>query len=351
MNASPLYAGLFLVAAVTLMPPAHAAPTYTITSLGDLGSYTTDALALNNAGQVVGLAQDASGGQHLFFSSGGVMTSVAKASGYAYQVNGINDNGEILAFGKIYSADGTTKILPYMDGSYRAINNSGQVGGEAFDVHAWGDRFITYSPVSGLQKSSGPVAYDMYGTDINDTGRMVGFARWHEADDRFAPISYYNGQFQMLETGAGIGGRAEAVNNSGFAVGEVWRDGYYRAAMWTPDGKLVDLGAMLDPDISSMALNINSTGEVVGYSQSGAFLYSGGVMYNLNDLTSDAIWMDKAIAINDQHQILAQSWWDNHGVLLSLGSPISPVPEPLGWAMLLPGLFMFGTMRWRKRAS
>jgi probable HAF family extracellular repeat protein len=77
--------------------------TYTLTDLGTLGGASSYAYGLNNAGQVVGVAQLANLQQHAFVWDNGVMTDLDPNDftfgGPASTANAINDAGQIVGFG------------------------------------------------------------------------------------------------------------------------------------------------------------------------------------------------------------------------------------------------------------
>ena len=107
----------------------------------------------------------------------------------------------------------------------------------------------------------------------------------------------------------------------------------------------------------SVALGINSSGQVVGFSTtsggvSHAFLYDGTTMLDLNSLLaadSQGWTITEARAINDSSQIAAtgrDSSGDYHALLLN---PVSSVPEPSSIVMLgLGSLALIGLRKARQ---
>jgi len=71
-----------------------------LTALSFPGATVTEALGLNNLGQVVGFYNDAMGNPHGFIFSGGVFTSIDDTAAPATQttINGINNFGQIVGF-------------------------------------------------------------------------------------------------------------------------------------------------------------------------------------------------------------------------------------------------------------
>jgi probable HAF family extracellular repeat protein len=73
-----------------------------MTDLGTLGGINSNAIAINNKGQVVGTARTSSGSIHAFIYENGVMRDLnvlASFSGTLWSATGINDNGQIIATG------------------------------------------------------------------------------------------------------------------------------------------------------------------------------------------------------------------------------------------------------------
>lgn len=91
-----------------------------------------------------------------------------------------------------------------------------------------------------------------------------------------------------------------------------------------------DLGTLLVPYATraSGAANINNLGQVVGQSGGHAFLYSGGVMQDLNNLVQnlppDGFFFNDAKFINGQGQIIANGT-DAHTYLLTPISTMSAI--------------------------
>jgi probable HAF family extracellular repeat protein len=80
----------------------------TYTALNYPKSTSTQALGINNNGEIVGSYTDANGGMHGFHYANGEWTSIDDPSGIGITlVNGINDNGVIVGFITISSTVNT----------------------------------------------------------------------------------------------------------------------------------------------------------------------------------------------------------------------------------------------------
>jgi probable HAF family extracellular repeat protein len=120
------------------------------------------------------------------------------------------------------------------------------------------------------------------------------------------------------------------------------------------DGVIHDLGTLpAGPNGATSSANaINSSGQIVGYSQAlangsvrnHAFVYSDGTMLDLNNLLEDAPgWtlLSTASGINDAGQIIGLGTYNGvtHGYLLT------PVPEPEGFVLAGLGLLSLFVLR------
>jgi probable HAF family extracellular repeat protein len=194
---------------------------------------------------------------------------------------------------------------------------------------------------------------DSISVDVNDTGRVVGWAMtstgfqhaysWTQASG-LVDIGVL-GQMPERQTS-----QAAAVNNAGLVVG--WS--YYgigsfaHAFSWTQAGGLVDLGT-LPGGYQSAATDVNDTGQVVGWSDD-----AGGVPHAVLWTTAGAVvdiggrW-SRAAAINDSGQVVcntqlafetqAFSWTPQGGrVDIGLGGvssaavALSDSGQVVGWA-------------------
>jgi probable HAF family extracellular repeat protein len=202
------------IALTTIIPP----------NLGygprDTGSVTGRALAINDAGVVVGsLETFATGYSGAFTWKDGVMTHLG------------------------------TSFIPV------AINRSGEIAG-----YEGGD----YSPEAVVWKDGvlTPLGA-FFATDMNDDGQVVGYRRL--ADNTTRAVIWQNGALTDLGTLGGGSAVAEGINKHRQVVG--WSstgDNVTHAFVWE-DGVMTDLGTLGGPQ--SAAYAINDLGEVVGVSR------------------------------------------------------------------------------------
>ena len=70
----------------------------TITTIDPFGSTFTQALGVNDLGEIVGFYTDAMGNQHGYIDNGGVFTSFDPPGSASTTINGLNDKGDFVGF-------------------------------------------------------------------------------------------------------------------------------------------------------------------------------------------------------------------------------------------------------------
>jgi probable HAF family extracellular repeat protein len=332
----------------------------------DLGAFTpngySQAYALNAHNQVVGFSNNSSGTARAFRWENGVMTDLGTFGGES-AAYGINDAGHVVG----YSQVGATTIRNAFLYSGGTMTNIGTLGGDeslAYDINNAGQitgysnqpvppfgspvRPFIYQGGSmiGLGTISG-IAAQSVGRAINENGEVVGYSQGPPALVGHHAFLYSAGVMTDIGSPGVDFNEAWDVNDHGVAVGGDFIGGGYHAVMFQ-SGTVIDLGVVAS-DPNSVAVAINNLGQVVGESNSGAglamraFLYDGGVMYDLNDLlepASASAWhLLDAYDINLRGYIVGSGMINGqrHGYLLV------PAPEPgaiqivaaLGAAMIL----------------
>jgi len=295
------------------------------TELGSLGGPRSDARAVNASGQIVGASQvlpEVSSPSRAYLLTDGVMQNLGTISGferYSYGANGINASGVVvgtLAVGISF------KAFEYKDGVMKTLG--------------------------GLSLSETSSALG-----INASGQIVGSSEVVDPNSVVPhAFLYTDGAMQDL----GVAGSANAINDSGVIVGGMYvQNKTLLHAFVRIDGVIHDLGTLpAGPNgAKSSADAINSSGQIVGYSQTlangavsnHAFVYSDGTMLDLNNLLEDAPgWtLISASGINDAGQIIGLGTYNGvtHGYLLT------PVPEPQGFVLAGLGLLSLFALRRR----
>ena len=309
MKTRVLWLALVVLAALTAIGSAAAATSYSVIDLGPSTDFAED---VNARGDVVG-----NGGQAFLYSRGVLTFLPPLGSGTGGVALGINDRGDVVGWSNtpdeahafLYRA-GTMRDLGTLGGGFSIandVNNAGLVVGASFDA-SFRTRPFVYS--GGQMRALG---FDGAANAINNRGQIAGW--FYPAAPLVFPIRAF------LATGAArrdlgtlLGGTnsvAEDVNDSGQAVG--WSDCggcVLEHAFLYAGGVMRDLGTLGGAE--SHAFAINNSGHVVGTSTTAqgfpqAFVWSAGVMRNLNDLippiSGGFLW--EAHGINDRGQIAA----------------------------------------------
>jgi probable HAF family extracellular repeat protein len=352
MRIRPLWRALMLALA-SLPLAAFADPQYTITYLPD----SVEASGLNNAGQVVGRLPAAyEGYPRGFVWTGGNLAILPTLGGPASTATGINASGVVIGnsdsgdVGRAFAySDGTIHNLGSLEMWYsstaHAINVSGQIVGDSYDAIGDHKGFLyqngVLSAIGGLGGRTIPNA-------ISDNGIIAGGSVAPYDNDFWHAFMQLNGTVTDLGTLGGANATARGVNNAGQVVGESNYDmstGDTHAFM-LDHGSLRDLGTFGGNESSARA--INASGMVVGSAETlnqtwHGFLYVNGQKMDLNGMVTGlgGSTVKDAIAINDSGQILASlcGGFECQSVLLN---PLTPVPEPPAYALLLCALALAG---------
>lgn len=339
---------------LTSFTSLHSA-SYQVTDLDTLGSVYSEALGINDSGQVVGrVLRD--GYWNAFTYSDNTMTYLYPVPGTLFNASGINDNGQIVGNGKGGAFLGYDSInwsfIPVIGNSpgniARGINDEGQVVG-------WRDERGVYSYHAFVYKNGsmhdlgtlGGNASDAFA--INSSSQIVG---WSETStlNQHAFLSS-GGSMLDLGTISGPNSTANDINETGQIVG--WSDvdnGIHTHASLWQNGLILDLGTL--GGNYSYAMAINDGGDVVGNSNTEdgyhAFVYVNGSIFDLNDLIDPSSgWILRdATDINNSGQIIGHginSFGQEHAFLLTQ-IPEPAIPEP---TTILPTCIVT-LLAWRK---
>ncbi|MBN2579036.1 MAG: DUF3466 family protein [Pirellulales bacterium] len=353
---------------------ASAVPLYNITDLGTLGGVLSFASDINNSGQVVGEARDASNHTRAFLYSNGTMIDLGTIGGdpnhsesFAY---GINTDGQVVGYTLVQEGNmpptyaflydhgdlinlGTLPGTSYTNSMAHAINDSAQVVGVSL-MGSSGGRPIYHAflYINGTMTDLGaPVAFpSSVPYAINNNGQVVGSMTNNTSNITHA-FFYNNGS--MIDMGTLPGdtlSEAVAINNNGQVVGTSSATNQH--AFLYANGTMTGLGTLTGFS-RSFARDINNGGKIVGdvatadFSTRRAVLYSGGTITDLNSLINpDLGWsLGRADAINDSGWIVGTGQHNGNTRAFLL----IPIPEPSTFALLGIGALGLFTYAWRRR--
>jgi probable HAF family extracellular repeat protein len=359
-----------VLALVVLTARVHAnAIAYTVTDLGALvagNASGNSTYGINASGQVVGVYGLSDGQFNTDVDAvrwtGTSMTNLSgPIGGGGAAAYAINDSGQVAGFWKTnfpgYQATvwtGTTpQNLGHFGGHYSTaygINNSGVVVGASRYLNTT-VRAFRYS--GGALQDIGTLGGNQsWAYGINDSGQITGASE-------FSPSSQRRYAFRdgiALENFGGFDSAGFSINDSGQVAG--YSDRLFgnvndrRAVRWTGTAA-EDLGTLSGYSVS-MGYGINDSGDVVGnclsdFNLKAAFLYTGGVMYDLLSLLEPGSGVtglsigEFGNSINNSGQIAATGTINGqpHALLLT------PTPEPASAALLLAGGALLGLRRRR----
>jgi probable HAF family extracellular repeat protein len=200
--------------------------------LGTLGGSVSQATGIDDAGRVVGSAEDLAGIPRAFLWD---------------ETHGMQDLGTL---GGLYSFA-------------NAINNAGQVVGYSADENEQQHAFL-WDPIAGMQNLGAGAFSGSRAFGVNSAGQVVGSLL-----DPGTRAFVWDSQvgIKLLDASLGHGTTAYAINDAGFVVGYSAGD-RARASLWNPAGNAFALEDLIDPSLGwelEIAFDINNRGQIVGY--------------------------------------------------------------------------------------
>lgn len=362
---------VFCVAAMVLAGSAEAAR-YEVSEIGPLkAGHGVLVNRLNDLGQVAGYSSDENGSEAFLWSraSGATLISQAgSAFSYAYDVN---NSGQVV--GKI---DGKSFVWDAATGLKHLRTASQKEGGEALVITAtgqiagwttlgsdlghatiWDDAtarssVIGASPFSAFSGGGANGLFAGYQNEPSVNGNLdLRAIVWSDADGitELGTFGVYDRPGPALPRNYS---NARDANVNGVVVGYSSAPDGERAFWWTRGTGLHDMGDLDGGTVMSRARAINSHGQVVGFSSatSGwrATLWDQvtGLPTDLNTLVDPALgWsLDQAYDINERGEIIGIGFNRAGQQVGFLLSPLSGVPEPNEWLLMVVGFGALGTI-------
>jgi probable HAF family extracellular repeat protein len=331
-----------------------------VRDIGTLGGSTTNAVGLNNAGQVTGDSATADGNLRAFvWSAGAGMANLGVLPGaYESDAAAINNLGVVTGYShgtpltsprafRWSAADGMQDLGSFTGGmgsfsAGNALNDAGLIAGSS-DAASGRHAFA-------WTKARGMVDIDSLGSTYSDpvavasAGQVAGHYVVPKSDNLYHAFLWTaaNGMRDLGTAGA-TESFVLAMSPNAHVAGVInLASGDQHAMSWTQAGGMVDLGTLDGgkPGAASRALGVNTKGQIVGWSRNKAgdskpFLWSaGGGMVELNKRLYKApagLKLEDAMAISDNGAIVAGS---NAGLVLltpyagSGANVVGPVAAP-----------------------
>jgi probable HAF family extracellular repeat protein len=256
--------------------------------------------AINEQGQVVGWAETKKGDQHAFLWQKGKMTDLGTLGGKESEAVAINEQSQVVGWAE--TRKGERHAFLWQKGR---MTDLGTLGGKTSEAIAVNNRGQILGEAYLRTSADGA---GIYHTSLWQNGKTT---RIGTPKDRITPV---------------------AINERGQVVGTIRTKAkgelYGRAFLWQ-NGKLRDLGTL--PRMKdSVPADINNRRQVVGQSDSygHAFLWQNGKMRDLGTLPGESD--SAARAINERGQVVGDSGRAGPSFLWQQGKMASlPTPRRL----------------------
>ena len=316
------------------------AQTYTVQNLGVLqGTLEPQSIALNDLGQACGVCVS-NGYFATLFSDGQAIGLAATIPGDFTYAEGIDNSGVVVGF-QYGSKAGSTRAVIWSNGTVQDITEtslfpdgqeanaiskqSGVVVGTGYTIN---NEAHIFRYANGQTVDLGPTKGQASPIAITDSGVML--VDYEPSTSVNEQAIYSNGTFTVIAPPANATATAYAMNNNGLVVGGISYNtnaavphaGLYSNGVWT------DLGTLAGAGRGTVAMSINSAGEILGMA-AGKPIYKpdigvptmscilrNGVWVELNTLiptnSGFNLNLSRPVSINDAGQILINTKTSNN---------------------------------------
>lgn len=252
-------------------------PSTLVTINGGPNVFSLTPQAINDAGQVSGIADVLDGPHAFLWSQAGGFRDLGSLGGYSIMVTDLTENG--LVVGQADNANGDTRAFQSRNG--QQIRDLGTLGGNL-----------------------------AVATAANDDGTIVGYSR--DANFNTHAFVFSKGKMTALPSAAPES-FANAINASGMIIGTSSRFGVLTATVWAPDGTFQEINGA---DIGVAVNDLGVAALTGGFNQSPmtfrAFLWSAAT--GLLDAGNDDDQQSEPIGITADGRLVARRTdWSNVG--------------------------------------
>lgn len=326
----------YKMCALLLAAPCWAVPVFQVQAIGPAGM-TSSARAINGVGAVVGNSVLPDGTYQAFLWQNGQFTALSMPAGAAQSwATAINGSGQIGGYvdsvlgpvGTLWDASGN--VIRQTGNYIRGLNAAGDVAGMAIDASGAGYAFVTRDGLLSLLGQ--PAGGDWSSANAISSLGMVAGSAMNASGSFRAFRAAADGSVELLNGLGGANSYGQAINSAGAVAGHSQTGtGALNATIWA-GSQTRNLGTL--GGANSYAFGINAGGQVVGYSDmagsgnSAAFLYSDGLLYDLNGLLGPSSeWqLLAAYGLNDAGQIVGRGIYKGQERAFLL----TPMPYPQG---------------------